>query len=258
MTSTAMALRQVKFENRSFWRNPAAAFFTFAFPLMFLFIFNTILGHGTIRVGPHETIERTNFYVPSIAVFSVITACFTNIAMSISFSRDEGVLKRKLGTPLPKWAFFAGRVIHATLMELLLIAIVAAAGVLLYGVDLPTHTLPQFAATLLVGALAFSCLGFAVTSLVPNADAAPAVINGIILPLLFISGVFFGLDATPVWLVRFSDFFPVHHYLAAMIGSFLGDNPLQDFKWIDLAIVAAWGIGGLIVAVKTFSWEPRR
>jgi ABC-2 type transport system permease protein len=255
MSDVALALRQVKFENKSFWRNPAAAFFTFAFPLLFLFIFNTVFGSDEVRLFGRETSVST-FYVPAIAAFSVITACFTNVAMGISFSRDEGVLKRKLGTPLPKWAFIAGRVVHATLLEIVLFAIVATVGVFVYDVDVTAESLPLFIPVLIVGAVAFASLGFAVTTIVPNADAAPAVINGIILPLLFISDVFFVQGSTPDWLTRIADLFPVRHYVQAMTNAFNPFDPV--IRWGDLAWVAGWGVVGAIVALRFFRWEPRR
>ncbi|MEA2460860.1 MAG: type transport system permease protein [Actinomycetota bacterium] len=248
MSAASLALRQVKYENRSFWRNPAAAFFTFVFPLMFLVIFNLLFG------------ENSNFYVPAIAAFSVITACYTNVAMSISFSRDQGVLKRKRGTPLPGWAFLGGRVIHSTLIAVLLVAIVTVFGAVFYNVDIPTSTLPAFLVTLIVGAAAFSALGLAITSIVPNADAAPAVINATILPLLFISDIFIPLDDAPGWLLRFADFFPIRHYSTAMQAAFNPDafHTSSGFEGTELAIVAAWGVIGIILAIRFFSWEPRR
>jgi ABC-2 type transport system permease protein len=255
VSDVALALRQVKYENKSFWRNPAAAFFTFAFPLLFLFIFNTVFGNDEIEMFGRETSVST-FYVPAIAAFSVITACFTNIAMGISFARDEGVLKRKLGTPLPKWAFIAGRIVHATILEVVLFAIVATVGAVLYDVEVSASSLPLFIPVLVIGALSFAALGFAVTTIVPNAEAAPAVVNGIILPLLFISDVFFVQGSTPSWLERIADVFPVRHYVHAMTNAF---NPFDPtIRWGDLAWVAGWGLVGAVVALRFFRWEPRR
>jgi len=257
MSAMALAFRQIKFENKSFWRNPASAFFTFAFPLMFLVIFNTVFGNGKIPIFG-RSVAASNFYVPSIAAFAVITACFTNIAMSISFARDQGVLKRKLGTPLPAISYLAGRIMHATVIQLLLVSIVVVAGKILYKVDVPTDTLPAFLLALAVGAVSFSALGLAITSLVPNADAAPAVVNAVVLPLLFISDIFFGPSASPQWLRSFANLFPIRHYLQAMLHAF---NPFQiqsGLAWKDLAVVAAWGVLGIILAAKFFDWEPRK
>jgi ABC-2 type transport system permease protein len=95
-----------------------------------------------------------------------------------------------------------------------------------------------------------------VTTVVPNAEAAPAVINGIILPLLFISDVFFVQGSTPDWLTRIADLFPVRHYVQAMTNAF---NPFDPtIRWGDLAWVAGWGLVGAVIALRFFRWEARR
>ncbi|MBI2168844.1 MAG: ABC transporter permease [Actinobacteria bacterium] len=256
MSDLLLAARQVKYENRAFWRNPPAAFFTFAFPIMFLFIFNTVFGNDTLRLSGRST-SMSTFYVPALVAFSVISACYTNIAIGISFSREQGVLKRVRGTPLPPWVFLAGRIIHATLMAILLVVIVCAVGALVYDVDLPTNTLPSFLLALTVGAAAFASLGLAVTAVIPNADAAPAVVNASILPLLFISDIFFGPEASPDWLARIADLFPVRHFAQALLAAF---NPFEagsGFEGGHVAVMAAWGLAGIVVAARTFSWHPR-
>ena len=123
-----MVVRQFRFTNTAFWRNPASAFFTFAFPLMFLVIFTTLFGNSDAVIGG-ETMKTSTIFVASMAAFSVITACYTNIAISVSFSRDQGILKRMRGTPLPGWSYLTARVVHATAIALLLVAICAAFGV---------------------------------------------------------------------------------------------------------------------------------
>ncbi len=257
MNDAALALRQVAYENRAFWRNPPAAFFTVVFPLMFLVIFNLIFGGDDLDI-PGGTASTSTFYVPAIAALSVISACYTNIAMMVSIARDQGLLKRKRGTPLPPWAFLFGRIVHATLIALLLVAIVTAAGALFYDVDVPAKTMPAFIVTLVVGAAAFCSLGIALTAAISNADAAPAVVNATILPLLFISDVFIPLNDAPGWLLAIGDVFPVRHFSEALQTAF---NPYETgwgFEPWRLAVIAAWGIAGLLVSVRWFSWEPRR
>jgi len=257
MNAVGLALRQVKYENRSFWRNPAAAFFTIFFPLMFLIIFNLLFGNDEVTF-PGGSVSGSTFYVPAIAAFSLITACYTNLAMSITFSRDQGVLKRKRGTPLPTVSFLAGRILHSTLIAILMVAVVATAGALFYNVDPPIDKLPAVLAAVVVGAASFCALGLAITSIVPNAEAAPAVINITILPLLFISGIFIPLDDAPGWLDNVTGIFPIKHFADAMRTPF---NPFVDgsgFEWGHLAVVAAWGLAGLVLAIRFFTWEPRR
>jgi ABC-2 type transport system permease protein len=254
MNATALTLSQVRYVNKAFWRNPASAFFTFAFPLMFLVIFTALLGHSTVQIGT-RSVNTSTYYVASMATFAVITACYNNIAMSVSFQRDAGILKRVNGTPLPSALFLAARMLHALLIAFLLVVITASFGRAFYHADIPTGiTLLRFLIMLLVGAAAFCALGFAITAVIPNADAAPAIVNATILPLLFLSGIFipFG-NNTPSWILWIARIFPVKHFADGMQAGFLGTS----FHWTDVLVVAAWGLAGLLFATRYFSWEPR-
>ncbi len=256
MSSTSLALRQVRFTNKAFWRNPASAFFTFAFPLMFLVIFASLLGNGTVVI--HEVrLHQSTYYVVAMATFAVITACFTNIAMSVTFQRDAGILKRTRGTPLPGWSYLTGRVLHALGIAILLVILTAAFGVAFYDASVPTGgQLFDFVVVLIVGAASFCALGLALTAAIPNADSAPAIVNAVILPLLFLSGIFIPIqDTSPEWIKFVGRIFPVKHFADAMFAGFYG---APAFAWHDVVVIAAWGLGGLIVAARFFSWEPRR
>jgi ABC-2 type transport system permease protein len=176
--------------------------------------------------------------------------------MGLTFSRDAGVLKRTRGSPLPAWAFLFGRIVHSVLIALLLVAICAAFGAIFYHATLPTRTLPAFLLTLVVGASAFCALGIAMTAAIPNADAAPAVVNASILPLLFISNVFIPLNNPPAWLDFISKVFPVRHFADALIGSFFALNG-SGLQGRDLLVVGVWGLAGLLISLRFFSWEPR-
>jgi ABC-2 type transport system permease protein len=257
VSDAALALRQVRYENKAFWRNPPAAFFTFVFPLMFLVIFNLLFGNAKTTIGGN-TVSQSTFYVPAIAAFSVITACYTNIAMRVCFARDQGVLKRVRGTPLPSWAYIVGRALHSCFIACLLVAIVIVFGVAFYGVDPPAHTAPAFLLALVVGAASFCAMGLAISTVIPNADAAPAVVNASILPLLFISDIFIPTQGAPAWLTTVADIFPVRHYAQAMLAAF---NPFETGSGLrlgDLAVVALWGAVGAVVAARFFSWERHR
>ncbi len=148
MSAATLTVFQLRFVNKAFWRNPASAFFTFAFPLMFLVIFTSLLGHGQIRLGGRD-VHQSTYYVAQMAAFSVITACYTNIAISLTFQRDTGVLKRTNGTPIPSAVYFAARVLHALLVAVVLVAITVAFGKLFYHAEIPsgigTGPLPRHA-----------------------------------------------------------------------------------------------------------------
>ncbi len=249
-----MTVSQFRFVNKAFWRNPSRAFFTFAFPLMFLVIFTSLLGNGTVHIGS-MSVKASTYYVAAMASFGVITACYSNVAMTMAFQRDTGLLKRINGSPLPGSSFLGSRVIHALFVAVLLVAITAAFGWAFYGADVPRGVLlVRFLVMLVVGAVAFCALGLAVTAVIPNADAAPPIVNASILPLLFLSGIFipFGND-TPQWIVWIARIFPVRHFAAGMQAGFIG----TPFDWTDVVVVAAWGLVGLVLAIRYFSWEPR-
>jgi ABC-2 type transport system permease protein len=252
----ALSIRQARYENRSFWRNPASAFFTFAFPLMFLVIFTLAFGNDVIEV-PGGTAKGSTFFIPAITAFSVITACYTNIGMSVSFARDRGILKRIRGTPLPPAVFLAGKILNSVLIAILLVILVVAFGRVFYGVSVPSNTMPAFLVTLAVGAATFCALGLALTGFVSNAEAAPAVVNATILPLLFISDVFFRSANWPDWVNTFAGLFPVKPFSEALQTAF---NPFETgsgFEPKDLAVIAIWGVIGVVVAIRTFKWEPQ-
>jgi len=254
VSSLALAFRQVRYENRAFWRNPIAAFFTFFFPLMFMIIFNVLFG-GTSGIG--GGLRVADFYTPAVIVFGVITATYTNIAMTITVSRDLGILKRMRGTPLPPWAFMAGRIAHSVLLAFLLVVIVAAFGYFFYSVHLPWDRLPGLLLTLAVSAASFCALGLAIAGLVPNADSAPAIVQFSVLPLNFISNVFVDMRDAPAWINTVSEIFPIRHFADAMLGIWNPLTPGNGFYWGDLAVIAAWGVAGVLVAVRFFTWEPR-
>jgi ABC-2 type transport system permease protein len=256
MSDLALSLRQVKYENKAFWRNPPAAFFTVVFPLMFLVIFNLLFGSEDIAV-PGGEVAASNFYVPAITAFAVISASFTNLAMSVSIARDNGILKRVHGTPLPTMAFIGAKVVHAVAIAFLLTAVATLAGAAFYGVEIPTETLPAVIVSVLVGAVAFSALGLAMTAVIPNSDAAPAVVNGVILPLLFISDVYIPDNEAPEWLKAIANVFPVKHFSESLQTPFNPFTTGSGFEWGDIAVMAIWGVVGFALAIRFFDWEPR-
>ncbi len=246
MNGVSLAIRQIGYENRAFWRNPPAAFFTFAFPLIFMVIFNVLFGA-----------DAAGFFTPAIIVFGVVSATYTNLAMAVTIARDEGILKRIRGTPLPPWAYLAGRIGHAVVIGFLLVAIVAGFGALLYGVEVPWGALPAMLLVLVVSCAAFSALGLAVSGLIPNADAAPAIVNATILPVLFISNVFVQMESAPEWLGTVSHLLPVRHFANAMMDLY-ASGAGAGVPWKEVGVIILWGMIGVVAALRFFSWEPRR
>ncbi len=255
MSGLALVAHQFRYDQKTFWRNPASVFFTVAFPVILLLIFATVFGDETVDV--YGGIETTTYYVPAIVTLSVISATMQSLAMSLVIAREDGRLKRGRGTPMPAWVFIAGRVGNSVVVAILMLVLIAALGRLAYGVDVPWERLPAIVLTIVVGAAAFCCLGIALTAAIPSQDAAAPIVNALLLPLYFLSGVFIPDDQLPSGVIHFADAFPVRHFFEALFGAYVQAGGGSCFEWGNLAVVAAWGVLGLLLAVRYFRWTPR-
>lgn len=242
---------QVGYSVKSTLRNPLSAFFTLVFPLMFLLLFNALLSGSPTASG----LPFAQVYSPGIAVFAMVAACFTTLAINVTTLRDLGILKRVRGTPLPGWLWMAGRVVAAVTVAFLSVTLMIIVAILVFDVEIVWHTLPAAILTVAIGGLTFCALGMAATAIIANAEAAPAVLNLLVFPLLFVSGVFFPLNSAPEWLTTFAKFFPIQHLAAALQADFDPATAAPGVMWSDLAVVAAWGVAGVILAVRFFRWE---
>lgn len=249
-------LRQVRWEQKQFWRNPPAAVFTFVFPLIFLFIFSALFGDDRATDVPGSP-KFVQLYVPAIVAFGVISACYTNVAFTLSVRREEGILKRKRGTPLSVTDYMGGLIGSVIIVAIILTFITIAAGVVVFGITLPHFgaRLPALIVTLLAGAFCFSAWGIAIATFVPNQDAAPAIINVILFPLLFISGTFARVKPD-TFIDRVAQIFPVYYLNKAAEWVFREDTPMSAWRPKYLAVLLAWGVAGVAIAAYRFRWEP--
>jgi ABC-2 type transport system permease protein len=250
----SMVLHQFRYDQKAFWRNPASVFFTVAFPVVLLLIFATVFNGQTIDVD--GGVEITAYYVPAIITLAVISATMQSLAMSLVIAREDGRLKRGRGTPMPAWVFVAGRVGNSIVVALLMLAVIAALGRVLYDVPIPWGELPAILLTLAVGAAAFSCLGIALTAAIPSQDAAAPIVNALLLPLYFLSGIFIPDDELPSGVIEFASHFPIRDFFQAFYTAYLPGGG-SGFDWGNLAIVAIWGVVGLLLAIRFFRWSPR-
>lgn len=254
MSGAALAVHQFRYDQRIFWRNPAAVFFTVIFPVIFLFLFAGIFGNETIdELG----VEIATYYVPGIITLAVVSATLVSLTMNLVLGRESGRLKRFRGTPLPAWAFIAGRVGNSIVVAVIMVVLVTALSAIFFGVEIPTATAPAMLVTLLVGSFSFCSLAFALSAVIPSEDAAPAITNAAVLPLYFISGVFIPETEIPDGALAIADVFPIRHFFEAFFATFDPATTGAGFEWGQLAFVAGWGVGGLLVAVRVFRWTPR-
>jgi ABC-2 type transport system permease protein len=256
VSTAGLLLHQFRYDQKTFWRDPTAVFFTVALPLIFLVIFVSIFGNNPIEVDG-RMVKGATYYVPGILALAVISATFFNLAISVTTLRERGVLKRVRSTPLPPWVFMAGRILTVTVVTLLLVVVVTVIGRLVYGVELPTSTLPGLLATVVLGTAAFAALGFALTAVIPTESAAPAITNAVVLPLYFFSGIFIPNEDIPAGMRFIGDLFPVKHLFEGLLTAFNPATEGAGLEPVHLAVLAAWGLVGLLVAVRSFRWAPR-
>ncbi len=249
-----LLLHQLRYDQKVFWRNPAAVFFTVLFPVVLLLIFATVFGDQKIDVA--GGIEITTYYVPAIITLAVVSATMQTLGMSVVIAREESRLKRGRGTPMPAWVFIAGRVGNSIVVATLMLALVSLLGRLLYGVPIPWERAPELAVVLAVGATSFCCLGIALTAAIPSQDAAAPIINALLLPLYFLSGVFIPDDELPSGVIDFANHFPIRPFFQALFDAYIpGTGPAV--AWDHLLVVAIWGVAGLLLAIRFFRWTPR-
>ncbi len=251
---SSQALRQARAQTLVFVRTPIAAFFTLVLPLVMLVLFNALFdGEVDTELGPMNV---SQFYTAGLAAFTAVSATYTNLVNIIPMRRDEGILKRVRGTPLQPSAYIGGVVLSALLIAVVGAVLMLGLGVLFYDLDVEASKVPAAMITFVVALTSFSLLGLAMASVVPNASSAPAAANATILPLAFVSNIFIPLEDPPRWLSVVGDLFPLKHFAEAFQAAF---NPFVEapaLRWGHLAVIALWGVGGAVVAVRKFNWEP--
>ena len=243
----ALTWRQYRLERKMFWRNPSAAFFNFVLPLLFLALF------GAIYSGSQADLD---VIVPGIAGMSVMTTTFNALAMNLVFLREQGVLKRLRGTPMPSSSYLASLAAHAVTNTAIQLSIVVGAGALLFGVGLPEDWL-MLAVFVGAGVACMAALGVALSHAIPNFDSAPAYVNAIFLPVIVLSGVFYDADAAPTFLRDIARALPLTHLIDGLSAALVSGAAFADHL-DDLAVLLIWAALGTVLAVRGFSWEARR
>jgi len=240
------------YQQIAYWRNPLSAFFTFFMPVMFLVIFASLYKGAT-----YEGLKLDQYFIPGIMTFGVISACYTNIAIALTTQREQGILKRFRGTPLPPLAYMVATVASCVIRALVLVALTLGVGVAFYGLIVPAHSYGAIAVIVVLGAATFCALGVAITVIIPNADAAPAIVNGVYLPLMFISGTFFPLSSSSV-LAKIASYFPIRPFVLASYNAMNPQVHSSSIHAVWLENLAIWCVIPLVFAIRRFSWLPRR
>jgi ABC-2 type transport system permease protein len=239
--------RQYRLERRMFWRNPSAAFFNFLLPLLFLALFGAVFSSDQ---------KQLDVIVPGIAGMSVMSTTFSALAFNMTYLRERGILKRIRGTPLPGGAYLGGIAANAVTNTAIQIGIIVVAGKLFFGVDWPKNW-PELVVFAAAGVVCFASLGVAVSHAIPNFESAPAYVNAIFLPVIFISGVFYDASNAPAFLTDIAEALPLIHVIDGLSGAMVTGKGLSD-NLTALLVVCLWAAAGIVLAIRGFSWEARR
>jgi ABC-2 type transport system permease protein len=246
-------------ELKEFFRQRESVVFTLAFPVVLLLALGAVL-HYDIGSG----VDFPQYFMAGVITAGVVGASLQNMAIHIAGERADGSLKALAGTPMPKSAYFLGKVVQVLAVTVATVVLLLLVGVLVYGVDLPTGSgWLTFAWVVVLGAAACTLLGIAVSTLARNGRSASATVTPIALVLEFVSGVFIPFRQVPGWLQDVASVFPVKWMAQGLRSVFLPDalaaqEPAGSWELGRVAIVlGVWCVAGLALCVATFRWHDR-
>jgi len=252
---------RARVEFLSFVREKQAVVFTFAFPIMLLVIFGAVFGQEKLEGG----ISFAQYFVAGMIAAGLFGTSFQNLAISIPIERDSGALKRLAGTPMPRSAYFIGKVALVAFVAVVQNILLVGIGVLFYDLELPNTAEKWFtyAWVAVLGTTACTLAGIAFTALIKNGKSAPAIVSPVAIVLQFISGVFFVYSSLPTWMQEVAAIFPLKWMTQGMRSVFLPDayaaqEPAGSWEHGRIALVLLlWCVVGLAVAVRTFRWRNK-
>ncbi|MFI7021856.1 ABC transporter permease [Micromonospora sp. NPDC049900] len=258
---TALALRQGRMEIRQFLRSRESVVFTLGFPIIMVLIFASIFD-GDLGEG----VSYTQYFITGMIATGLMTVSFQNLGIWIPIERDRGVLKRYRGTPMPKWVWFAGKVIMVLVTGVVMTALLLTVSVLLFDLNLPSTATAwvTFGWVSALGITACTLCGIAISSLARTARSGSAVVTPVALVLQFISGVFFVFTNLPTWMQQVAALFPLKWMCQGLRAVFLPESfganePGGSFELTRVALVlGAWCVIGLVLCLTTFRWTTRR
>lgn len=222
---------------------------------MLLVVFNGVFGHGHTIVDGHR-VKLSRFYVPGILAISVVVASYANLVISISSLRESGVLKRRRATPVPPGVLIAGTALSTVVVAAVMSTLLLVIAKLAYGVGTGPAALAAIACTVLVGTIAFACIGYAVSGLIGSPDAAQPIVQATMLPLWFISGVFIPTTNLSNSVRTIGKLFPVEHLANSLHLASVDSSFSSAISASDLLVLTAWAITAASFAAWRFSWLP--
>jgi ABC-2 type transport system permease protein len=251
----ALLAHQVRYDLLASTRNPRARFFTFFFPVLLLVVFAGVFGNGHTTVGGVR-VPLSRFYIAGILAMSVITGAYGNLVVAVATARETGVLKRRRATPVPPAMLIGGQAISTLVIAAVMSTILLVIGRIAYGISMPVSALVAIAVTVVVGTLAFACLGYAVAGMIGSLEAAQPIVQATMMPLYFISGVWIPTASLGHTLRDVASVFPVEHLAAALHVASVQGSLAAALAPKDLLVLGAWAVGAAVFAARRFTWLP--
>jgi ABC-2 type transport system permease protein len=256
-----IARARVGIELKQFFRDRESALFNFMLPMVLLVVFGSVFSGN---IGP-TGISFSQYFLAGMIASGVLYTAFQNLAIAIPLERDDGTLKRLQGLPMPKAAYFAGKVGTVLVVYVAQVAVLLAVGVAFFGIELPTDAgrWLTFTWVSLLGLTAATLLGIAFSVVPKQGKGASAIVAPIVLVLQFTSGVFFVFTDLPEWMQVSASVFPLKWLKQAMRSVFLpaSAEALEVAGSWELGmtalVLATWCVVGFLAAVRFFRWTPR-
>jgi ABC-2 type transport system permease protein len=193
-----------------------------------------------------------DFFLPGVIGFSIMQA---GMFAAIPFVqlRVTRVLKRFSATPVSRGAIIASQGVTRLILAVAQTVVLLLVGRLLFGVQIGDNPLAM-AAFVLLGGIAFLCLGLAVSGLARTEESVPALVQAVSFPMMFLAGVFWPIENFPAAVQVISRVLPL---------TFLGDGLRQVMVggaalyplWVDYLVLAGWTAVLAVLAVRLFRWE---
>jgi ABC-2 type transport system permease protein len=242
-------LHQLRAEQRLFWRNREAAIFVFIFPPLLYLLLAAIYGDEI------DDRKAADVLLAGLIGYGCANTAFAGLAITQVIRRESGHLKRLRATPLPMLTYLLATVTSILCVFALQMLVTLGLGLGLYDASGPKRPL-DLAILIVFGGLAFAGLGFGAAALIRSAEGASAVVNLAVLPMAFLSGSFGPTRHYPEVLQKLSDVLPLTYYNRLLERAYLKDLSIFGDPR-SFVVVAAWGIGGYLLAWRKFGWSPR-
>jgi len=256
MSDLALGLRQTGFVLLGRRRDRRAMLFTIVMPIVLLVLFNSIFGTNTTttRVGSSR-LPLHAYFTAGIIAYAIMLNSFSSLLIGITTDREAGRLKRYRGTPLPAGVFLGAEILANIAVAAIMVVVLLVIGRLAYDIRIPSGGYAELAVYVVLGTAAMASVGIALTRVTPTADAASAIGPFATVILGFISGTFVPVNQLPSWLEQVGRFFPLAPLAQGLQQSLLPHGSGLDGG--NVLALALWGTAGIVVAVRSFQWEPQ-